>query len=329
MTRRRSFVEEKRQDWRRLDELLRAVESRGLRSTGEEELREAVRLYRKATSDLAQAQTFARDPEVLALLNGLVGRGHGLLYRTPPLRVRSAVEFLWRGFPERVRRHRKGVAAAAAILFGTMAFGFLLVTVDFEARDFLLPDGFRAIEKSLAEQDRWAAELTPEVAPAASAWILTNNIRVALLAFAGGIFFGFGAVVVLAYNGLMIGAVMGTIHHYGKLTMLVAFMVPHGVIELTCICIAGAAGMALGSGLISPGERSVRDALVERGRDAALLALGTAPLLVVAGAIEGFISPLPIPPMAAGLFALLPASALAWYLLRNTGDGLWSGRLTR
>ena len=313
----RSFVTHKKPDWERLEALLHKAQSAGVRGLSEGEALDIARLYRKATSDLAQAQTFVRDADVLHYLNGLVGRGHAVVYRSPSFSFRPALAFFLHEYPSRVRRHWRPVVAAAVILFGTMLFGFLLVALDFEARDYLLPDSFRSIERHLAEQDRWATELTPEVAPAASAFIMTNNIKVCFLAFASGAFLGVGTALVLAFNGLFLGAVMGTIHHYGKLGMLMAFVASHGVIELTCICIAGGAGFVLAQGLVAPGKLSVRDALVERGRDAAMLLLGAVPLLVIAGLIEGFISPLAIPHWMHGVFAIFPAAALVIYLTRR------------
>ena len=312
-----TFAERKRPDWERLEALLLKVQRSGVRALSEGEALEVARLYRKATSDLAQAQTWVRDSEVLGYLNGLVGRGHGVVYRTPPWSPRSIVDFFWREYPARVRHHARPVLSAAAILFGTMAFGYLIVSLDFEARDYVLPDSFRTVERSLAEQTHWGSDITPEVAPLASAWIMTNNIRVAFLAFASGVFLGIGTFLVLAFNGLMLGAVMATLHHYGKLSMLMAFVVSHGVIELACICIAGGAGFVLASGMIAPGELSARDALVERGREAGLLLLGTVPLLILAGTIEGFVSPLAIPGWIKGVFAIVPATALAAYLAKG------------
>lgn len=312
-----TFVDRKRPDWERLEELLLKVQRTGVRSLSEPEALEVARLYRKATSDLAQAQTWVRDSDVLLYLNGLVGRGHAVVYRTPQWSPRTIVDFFWREYPARVRLHAKPILSSAAILFGTLAFGFLVVSLDFEARDYVLPDSFRSVERALAEQTHWGSDITPEVAPMASAWIMTNNIRVAFLAFASGVFLGIGTFLVLSFNGLMLGAVMATLHHYGKLGMLMAFVVSHGVIELTCICIAGGAGFVLASGMIAPGDLAPRDALVERGRDAGLLILGTVPLLVLAGMIEGFISPLPIPGWMKGVFAVLPAAALVAYLLRG------------
>ena len=317
----KSFVARKRPDWERLEMLLAKVESAGVSRLPESEALEIARLYRKATSDLAQAQTFVRDADVLHYLNGLVGRGHGVVYRTPSFSWRAAIDFFWNEYPARVRRHAKPVLAAAAILFGAMAVGFSVIAFDFDARDYVLPDDFRYVEKKLAEQDHWGAEITPDAAPQVSAFIMTNNIRVSMQAFTAGIFLGLGTTLVLAFNGFQIGGILGVLAHYGKATMLLSFVVGHGVIELTCICIAGGAGFVLASGLIAPGDLSVKDALIERGREAALLALGTVPLLVVAGTIEGFVSPLPVPFWAHLAFAVFPAAGLVYYLLRGSRRG--------
>lgn len=313
----RAFITRKKPDWERLEALLRKIQMSGVRRLDEAEALEVARLYRKATSDLAQAQTYVRDQEVLQYLNGLVGRSHGIVYRTPSFSFRGIVDFFWWEYPARVRKHRAQVLWAAAILFGTMAFGFLVVAFDFEARDYLLPDSFRSVEKELIAQERWGEQMTAEVAPMTSAFIMTNNIRVSFLAFASGVFLGVGTFLVLAFNGLMLGAMMGMLAHYGRLGILMAFVASHGVIELTCICIAGGAGFVLASGMIAPGDLSVKDALVERGREAGLLVLGTVPLLVLAGAIEGFVSPLPIPGWSKGVFAIFPAAFLVWYLARG------------
>lgn len=314
-----AFLARKKPDWERLEALLRKVQISGVRHLDEDEALEVARLYRKATSDLAQAQTYVRDAVVLQYLNGLVGRAHGVVYRTPSFSFRGIVDFFWWEYPARVRKHRRQVIAAAATLFGMMAFGFLLVSFDFEARDYVLPDQFRSIEKELAAQEHWGEkqQMTVEFAPMTSAFIMTNNIRVSFLAFASGVFLGVGTFLVLSFNGLQIGAIMATLDHYERLPLLLAFIGSHGVIELTCICIAGGAGFVLASGMVTPGDLSVKDAMVERGRESGLLVLGTVPLLVLAGAIEGFVSPLPVPGWTKGVFAIFPAAFLVWYLARG------------
>lgn len=311
------FLARKKPDWDRLEALLHKIQTAGLRRLDEEEALEVARLYRKATSDLAQAQTWVRDGDVLQYLNGLVGRAHGVVYRTPSFSLRGIVDFFWTEYPARVRRHARPVLAAAAILFGAMAFGYLVVRLDFDARDYIVPDFYRQQERALAEQERWGEGMTSETAPLWSAWLMTNNIRVAFLAFATGVFLGVGTFLVLAFNGLMIGGLLATMQHHGRLSILLAFIASHGVVELACICLAGGAGFVLASGIVAPGDLRVRDAVVERGRESGLLVLGAVPLLVLAGVIEGFVSPLPVPGWTKGVFAILPAAFLAWYLSRG------------
>src|SRR5579859_5094838 len=125
--------------------------------------------------------------------------------------------------------------------------------------------------------------------------IFTNNIQVAFLAFAGGVLFGLGTTYVLVTNGLSLGAVLGAAQFYGVAPLLWAFMSPHGYLELSCIVIAGAAGLMLGDALLRPGLLLRREALARNARRAVELVLGAAPVLVIAGLIEGFVSPSDMP----------------------------------
>jgi uncharacterized membrane protein SpoIIM required for sporulation len=120
--------------------------------------------------------------------------------------------------------------------------------------------------------------------------IITNNVRVAIACFAGGIFLGVGSLVLLGFNGLSIGAAAGHFANRGLLGYLMEFILGHGLLELFAIWVAGAAGFLLGRSLVSPGDMSRGDALVLSGRTAVRMVGGAAVLLVVAGLIEGFIS---------------------------------------
>jgi uncharacterized membrane protein SpoIIM required for sporulation len=133
-----------------------------------------------------------------------------------------------------------------------------------------------------------------EVAPAdrglMASGIIVNNVRVAIACFAGGVFLGVGSLVLLAYNGLAIGAFAGHFANVGLLDYLLTFILGHGALELFAIWVAGAAGFLLGRSIVAPGTLSRGDALVISGRVAVRMVGATAVLLVVAGMIEGFIS---------------------------------------
>lgn len=315
MTTSRGFVKEREPEWQALEALLERTRSDGVKSLSEDELLRLARLYRSATSDLARARSFVRDEGTIRYLNDLVGRGHGVVYRTRSAPLARMGRFLLWGYPALVRKNARLVLVAAVLLFGSGFFGYAVVHWDYDARAAVIPASMAPIETTLEERERWA-DVDAEGAPFVASQIFTNNIRVSLLAFAMGIFAGIGTVLVLLFNGISLGGVFGLAEHYGVLDVLMVFVVSHGVIELTCICISGAAGLRVGSALILPGARSVRDALIERGREAVLLMLGTLPLLVLAGLIEGFVSPLPTPTWFQLTFAVLPATFLVWYLLR-------------
>jgi uncharacterized membrane protein SpoIIM required for sporulation len=148
-------------------------------------------------------------------------------------------------------------------------------------------------------------------------------------AFALGALLGVGTLFIMAYNGLSIGAVLALTYRAGFGDELVAFMAGHGVIELSCIFIAGGAGLLFGNAILAPGDLSRFDALRLRGREAVHLIIGCVPLLVVAGTIEGFISPAPISPAFKYSVAAVTGVALYTYLLLGgrgeEGKGLTGG----
>jgi uncharacterized membrane protein SpoIIM required for sporulation len=137
---------------------------------------------------------------------------------------------------------------------------------------------------------------------------------VTFLAFAAGILAGLGTALVLVFNGVQLGAVAAVFANYQANLLFWSFVLPHGIIELTAICIAGGAGLWLGSAFLLPGRMTRREALVVRGREAVSLIGGTAVMLVVAGLIEGFISPSDLPSGVKLGAAALTLVLLAMYL---------------
>ncbi|MGH7546357.1 MAG: stage II sporulation protein M, partial [Gemmatimonadota bacterium] len=152
--------------------------------------------------------------------------------------------------------------------------------------------------------------------PAFAGGIIANNVQVTFLAFALGITAGLGTLVLLLFNGLHIGATLGLFDGRGLGAYLWAFVLPHGIVELTAAAIAGGAGLLLGSALVLPGEQTRREALVERGRVALRLLVGTSALLVLAGLVEGFVSPSSLPPGVKIGFGLTLGVLLYVYLVR-------------
>ena len=153
------------------------------------------------------------------------------------------------------------------------------------------------------------------VRPLASSMIMTNNISVSFLAFAFGMTFGLGTLYLMVFNGLMLGALAGLCHTRNLDIAFWSFVLPHGVIELTAIFMAGGAGFLLATALLAPGDLPRKQALMARARQAGRLALGCVPLLVVAGFVEGFFSPALIPAGVKFTVAGILLALLLGYLL--------------
>jgi len=284
------FVTGRQADWERLAALLRRSRG-GLRRLSAAELEELGLLYRAATSDLALAQRdFARHP-VAAYLNQLISQAHAVIYRGEPLGWRRVARFFGVTFPRLYRQALPFTLAALALFIAPALIAGLLTLRSTAAAEWL---GLGHVLANLESGDLWT-DIPLAQRPFASSFIMTNNLQVAFLAFAGGVLLGLLTVFVLLFNGLNIGGVLGLSAQFGLADELLTFIVGHGVIELSVIFVAGGAGLQMGWAIFRPGLYRRRDALVRTARAAVRLVVGCVPLLVIAGLIEGFISPSDLP----------------------------------
>ena len=285
------FIASRRTAWAELETLLDRSDGNRLQTLTASELDALGRGYREVVSDLAVARRDFPEDQLTYALNTLAARAHLRLYRAPAASWRALLGFFWFGLPRRFRQAGGYVALAALLLFGpaVWAYGAALVSPDLRAA--LVPAELR----SVMETGRTWHDFEAAIRPLLSALILTNNIRVSFLAFAAGVSYGVGTAYVLVANGLSLGAIMGAGQHYGVSHLLLAFVSSHGYLELTAICIAGGAGLMIGHALLRPGLLRRRDAATRAGRRAVELIVGTVPILVIAGLVEGFISPGELP----------------------------------
>jgi uncharacterized membrane protein SpoIIM required for sporulation len=307
------FINEHKTAWQRLEELLQLVDRMSLRRLHREEVRELGRIYRRTASDLAIARAESRDPRLINYLNSLVIRAHGRIYRAETHGWRRILRFFTHEFPQTFRRTWRYVAVA----FGVFLFFSLAVFIgtrhDPEFSEFAgISPYFR--EVVINHRTHWWEDLN-KANQIGSSRILTNNIQVTFYAFALGAMFGLGTLYVLAFNGASFGAILALTYRAGFGNDLVTFVIGHGVIELSCIFIAGGAGLLIGSAMLMPGDLSRGDALKSRGLDAIRLVVGCVPLLVLAGIIEGFISPAPINPAIKFSIGAITGVAMYSYLL--------------
>lgn len=287
------FVARRSGAWEQLETLLQRAGKRGLRSLSADEVAEIGRLYRWVTSDLAYAQGHRFDEALRAYLNRLTARAHAQVYRGAAQSGRERiVEFFTRTFPQEFRASFVFIGLCIALTVLSAVLSYSMVRSDPDRALAVLPAGIVPvkIEKSLHDSN---FAFKPDQAATISAEIITNNVRVAVTAFAVGIFtLGVLTVWIVLYNGLMLGGMGAMFAGAGFGYDYWATIAPHGVIELTAIQIAGGAGLMLAAGVLFPGRLRRRDALAINGRRAGVLIAGVCCMLLVAGTIEAFFSPL-------------------------------------
>ena len=308
------FINQRKSAWQRLEELLDLLDRASLRRLNREEVRELGRIYRRTASDLAIARAESRDPRLINYLNSLVIRAHGRIYRADAQGGKRIRNFFARELPRTFRRTWRYTALSFSVFAIFATFSFVATNLDPEFSELVgVNPALREIY--IETKTHWWESLNEEGNQIGAANIMQNNIRVTIMTFALGAMLGLGTIYYLAYNGANIASVLALTYQAGFGNDLVAFMVGHGVIELSCIFIAGGAGLLIGSAMILPGDLSRADALKTRGMEAVRLMMGVALLLVVAAIIEGFISPAPINPRIKFGIGALTGLALYSYLL--------------
>lgn len=319
-----NFVRARREAWSRLHELVDKSQTSRLASLSDDELHEMGTLYRRASADLARAQTryastFAGQ-ELVCSLNALVLRAHAQIYSAPPASSSRGLLFFLFGFPATFRRHWKPILLAAILMFGPAFAAYVSVWSNPQTAPlFVDREVVEEVEKRAQKKlvTGWGGNTNYEglaSSPATSSFIMTNNIRVTIMAVALGVTAGLGTAMVLISNGLMLGGLAGAATNANVDYLFWSVILPHGILELTAICIAGGAGLVLARAIYAPGDLPRRDALRLAGAEAVQLLAGVAMMLVLAGLIEGFITPTTLPPNFKLGFAALTGVLMAAYL---------------
>jgi len=303
------WIDSRKDNWNRLDALVRQVETSGVKSLSPTELRDLGLLYRQGAADLSAVRSDRTSRTLEQYLNRLVGRAHNFVYSGRRITLGTLWRFFAHGYPRLLRRLSSYVLAATliSVLAGGLGAMIVMVRPDFGVM-FLGAD-------KVADLDRhkmWTDQVL-SVKPQASSQIMTNNITVCFMTFAGGITAGLFTLFELFQNGLMLGAIAVVCHQHHMALSLWSFVAAHGALEIPSIMLAGAAGLRLGAGILFPGMLRRRDALALAGREAVQLISGTIPLLIIAGTLEAFLSPTHAPiALKFSVGAVLFAGLIVW-----------------
>jgi uncharacterized membrane protein SpoIIM required for sporulation len=312
------LTKERQADWDRLESLVKQANGRPERLPAAEIL-ELGRLYRSTIADLSRMRASHPSHPATHGVAGLVARARPLVYRSGSRRPHP-IRFMTTDYWRLAMARPAFLAVAAGLLLGTAALGWLWAIVDTSAAIGMVPGEFAS-----ALDPEGGTDMGADLAMQAefSAFLITNNVSVAILSFAVGILFCIGTVYVLANNGITLGVIAGALVGGGNGGFFLELAAAHGILELSCIVVAAAGGLRLGWALVSPGDLSRRAALVAEARPAVLMTLGSMVWLIVAGIIEAFVS-------RRG-FAALPMTVvglciggLFWFLMWSRGRAVRS-----
>ena len=319
------FLAVNRPAWERLAALTRRT-SGGASRLSAAELDEFVGLYQRVSAHLSYAQTNFADAGLDVQLSRLIAAAGAVIYGSRPRTLRSVGRFFTRTFPAAVWRVRRFVVISAILTFGpALAVGTWLAN----SPQAVQATGPAAVREAYVNQD-FQHYYSSEPAAAFAAEVYTNNVRVALLAFAGGILVCVPTLYLLITNGAQLGLAAGLFTAAGQYPKFYGLVLPHGLIELTSVVLAGAAGLRLGWTVIDPGDRTRAAALAEEGKRAVVLVMGIAGTLLIAGLIEGFVTGSSLPTVVrVGLGVTVEVAFVAYVvsLGRAAAAQGWTGSL--
>jgi uncharacterized membrane protein SpoIIM required for sporulation len=281
------WILKRRPHWDRLSALLAQSDASGLGQLSRAELQEMALLYRQVAADLSVLRQDSTARTYALHVNQLLARAHHIIYSGRKTNLLTLFRFLRDEYPVIFQRQIGYVIASVLISVSAGMLGVILTTVhpDF-MRHFVGPEMIATMER----HEMWTHSIV-SVKPMATSAIMTNNLSVSFVTFAGGILFGFLTLFSLFNNGIMLGVIATACHQYGMSIALWSFVAAHGSLELPSILIAGAAGLRLAHAMLFPGNLRWKESVAQGGIEATRLVSGIIPLLVIAGCLEGFFSP--------------------------------------
>lgn len=303
------FIQKNSSTWKDLEAFYQKVNKKGIKVLEPKEVQQFLYVFRVASHHLAYARTHYSNSNLSVYLNSLVGKAQTQLYAVNKLSSGSFLRYITYGFSKSLKDNRYFVLSS----FGLFFLGFLVALVmtyinEGNAGFFMPQDFIESIKAGKMGGGEWNY-------PIMSGYIMVNNITVSLKAFVYGITLGLGTFYVLFTNGAMLGALSALVYMYGNPTLYWSLILPHGIFELTAIFISGAAGLIIAYKFLLPGEYTRKHSLIQGAKEAIGLMGGVVVMLIVAGIIEGFFTPLKITSSSKLIFAAVTGGILFVYIL--------------
>jgi uncharacterized membrane protein SpoIIM required for sporulation len=288
------FIASERGCWSELEKILNRIEEDPTQRMSLDELQRFHQLYERTAAGLARITTFAAEPATRRYLENLVSRAYGEIHETREKQRRFfPLKWFFQTLPQTFRRHVRAFYLSLAITIAGVAFGGLAIAFDPASKSVLMP--FEHLQqdpaKRVAQEEKASSDRLAGYKTSFSAQLMTHNTKVSIFTMALGMTWGVGTVLMLFYNGVILGSVAVDYIRAGQTKFLLGWLMPHGVIEIPAILIAGQAGLVLALALIGWGKRTpFRTRLREISGDVTTLIFGVGVMLVWAGFIEAFLS---------------------------------------
>jgi len=288
------FIKEEKRYWKELERMLDVIENEPAHRMNLEQVKRFHYLYQRTSADLAKIMTFSSEPEIHQYLESLIARSYGNIHEIRKKAHRlSPFHWFFNTFPQTFRRHRRAFYLSLIITFCGFLFGGFAISFDPDAKEVILPYAHLQGDPSerVAHEEKAGDDHLQGIKMTGAAWYMTHNTKVSVFVMALGITWGIGTLILLFYNGIILGAVALDYILAHETAFLVAWLFPHGVVEIPAVLLAGQAGFVLAYALIGWGERvSLRMRLRKISKDLITLIGGVALMLMWAGFVESFIS---------------------------------------
>jgi uncharacterized membrane protein SpoIIM required for sporulation len=284
-------------EWERLERIVGRMERRRIGGLSDDELLALPLLYRSALSSLSMARETSLDRHLTAYLEQLCTRAYFQIYGVPTSPLRQAARFFRHGWPQAVRALWRETLVMLLLTVAGAIVGYALVIGDPAWFYGIIPDGLsgdrdpsssvEALRATIYDSGSGPRDGEDNMLTAFAVALFTHNSQIAILAFALGFAFCVPTVLLVLYNGLMLGAFMAVFVPKGLGYGFAGWLTIHGTTEMFAIILAGAAGLKIGTAVAFPGRLARTDAAMQAGRGTAVAMIGVVVMLLVAGLLEG------------------------------------------